>query len=388
MSVGAVAATVVIAAAAPHGVAAVAPEILVVGFLLGLPHGAVDHLVPFWTATPGKLGNNPPADAATATVTASVPLDRRDGRRSGGSPPWRTLLRRTLLPRTWSCWMPHVLLGLLLAGYLAVAVTTWWGLREVGSLLLPILLVLSVLHFGLGDVMAGAAADGAGPRGRHGRCSGWRRRFATAAALVVVMCDVVSHGAFVVTGPLLFWPVQADPALTTIAPHLTPPRPSTREAFFIAALCATAVSTLIAARRRRWLAALEAPLLGALFAVAPPMVAFGVYFGAWHGLRHTARMIAVDPANGRDLAAGRLVQPIIRFVRQATLPSLVALTMIVIVYVIAYQHQGLVGPVVAGLLALTVPHLIIVAWMDIRTIRGRSRRLGRRDRRDRRDRVT
>lgn len=107
--------------------------------------------------------------------------------------------------------------------------------------------------------------------------------------------------------------------------------------------------------------------MACLFAAVPPLAAFGVYFGAWHGLRHTARLIVRDPRNGADLAAGRLLRPLRRFGVAAAVPTLVAAGSAAGLFFVAGRHTDLTGTVFTALLALTVPHLVVVAVFDLAT---------------------
>src|SRR4051812_26004601 len=50
---------------------------------------------------------------------------------------------------------------------------------------------------------------------------------------------------------------------------------------------------------RRVTAAGEQLLLAALFLLVPPLPAFAISSGSWHGLRHLARLAATNPANTR-----------------------------------------------------------------------------------------
>ncbi|WP_018334078.1 Brp/Blh family beta-carotene 15,15'-dioxygenase [Actinomycetospora chiangmaiensis] len=117
-------------------------------------------------------------------------------------------------------------------------------------------------------------------------------------------------------------------------------------------------------------AAGELALLTALFLVVPPLAAFGLYFGAWHGLRHLARLVALDPANAADLGQRRLARPVGRVLRQAALPTTAVLAALgVLLAVPGLAGRAVEGLVPAGLalvLALTVPHMAVVAVMDRR----------------------
>lgn len=274
--------------------------LLAAGFLVGLPHGAVDHLLP----------------ARHAWVRRGVTS-----------------------------------MAMVLAGYVALALVAWAGLRLAGAVVLPLLLVVSVLHFGFGDMATtdplGPAVPLAGPTR-----SGVTRWVAAAG-----------RGAPVVAGPMLAWPGPTGSALAVVGLGRSPSG-ATALLVGLGLLAFSAVAAGLALRAGRTGQALEIGLLVVLFVVLPPLAAFGVYFGGWHGLRHTARLLADDPRSTADLARGRLARPLGRFLRDAAVPSLVALSATVGLAGLAVGRADLAGPVFELLLALTVPHVVVVAWWD------------------------
>jgi Beta-carotene 15,15'-dioxygenase len=95
--------------------------------------------------------------------------------------------------------------------------------------------------------------------------------------------------------------------------------------------------------------------------LGPPAAAFGAYFGGWHAVRHTARLLALTPAGpGRDTPARVLG----RFARSAALPSAAALAVLALLW----SRRRVADPAaaVAVLLALTFPHAAVVGWLDRR----------------------
>ena len=275
--------------------------VLVVGFLLGLPHGAVDHLVPFWTG-------------------------------------W---VKRSVI--TWA---------VVLLGYVSAAALTWAGLYWAGSVVLPVLLVVSVLHFGAGDLMAD----------RDEQVAGF-------SSMPVMIAGVLARGGPVVAGPLLFWPDQAAQALSTLQLDFSMPSPWARLLLAVVVAGCVLGSAAVGLRTgNRW-SALEVVVLAVVFVVLPPLAAFGIYFGAWHALRHTARLVVRDPRNAADLAVDRLFRPVRRFLASAALPTLVAAGSAAALVVTAGRHTDLTGTLFTVLLALTVPHLVVVAALDLTGLR-------------------
>ena len=113
--------------------------------------------------------------------------------------------------------------------------------------------------------------------------------------------------------------------------------------------------------------ALDVVLVGLLGALAPPLVAFAVWFGGWHALRHCARMLTVEPGCAALIATGRRLAAVRRFAGLAALPSIAALTVVAALgwfTVVAPHPATFVAEVLRLLLALTVPHMVVVLWLD------------------------
>ena len=277
MGAGSVAVLVVAAlvgVAAPS-VAAAGPALLVVAALLGLPHGAVDHLALGWSQ--GERGPAPrPLLAAYA-------------------------------------------LGAVLVAAAALA-------APVPAVL--VLLVLSAAHFAEGEVAFDELRGGPGLR-------------LPAAAL----------GTAVVALPLLLRPEQVrgivtalDPALPGVLAQLRLPVLAVTGALVLGGL-------LVGVRARAWLPTAELALVVAAAAVAPALLVFAAWFGAWHAPRHLVRLLDLQPDGGggervRRLALGALA------------PTAAALGGLA---VLATTGRGLPAAVLVVLLALTVPHAAVVA---------------------------
>lgn len=266
---------------APGPLATAGPLLLVVAGVLGLPHGAVDHLA--WGWARGEVG----------------------------------------APR------PRVIVLYALAAALAVAAAL---LAPLPALL--VLLVLPVAHFAEGEVGWHRL------RGAHG-C--WPAGAAGGLAVVAL--------------PLLLRPEAVRPLLTALDPAL--PGVLLRPEVRLPVLLATALLVLAGAvaARRSPVRLAELALVVAVAAVLPPLAAFAAWFAGWHAVRHTARLVALDPRSATDLSRGAVARPLRRFARDAALPSTAALLGTLALAAVA----GLTGGLLVALLALTVPHTAVVA---------------------------
>ncbi|MEO3780158.1 Brp/Blh family beta-carotene 15,15'-dioxygenase [Micromonospora sp. B11E3] len=275
--------------------AASTPIPALLGLALGLPHGAVDHLIPAWLSTKA---------------------------------------------RRWSRRVS------LLLGYAAMAGTGLLAYRAAPAAVLLGFLILAVAHFGAGDEAFRAERDGRRMRLRpHG---------------------VLAYGAPPVVFPLVLWRDQVDQLLERVAAGSTVLLTGeVRAAALVLTMSAMAITAVQDVRGRRGRDLVGLGLLAAVFAIVPPALAFGVYFAAWHSLRHIARLLCADPANTAHLRAGRLGPPLRRFALHATVPTAAVL----ISFALLIRRAGTAGVLpatVALLAALTVPHTVVVASLDRR----------------------
>lgn len=314
---------------APAGWAPVSWLPVTLGLLLGLPHGAVDHLVPAWVRA-----------------------------------------RRTPLPAT----------AALLVGYVATAAVMLVLLRRYPLPGLLVFLAASLLHFGTGEVQYDRLRTHPAPlRRRRPPTAGAPVRTAAAAAL-----QVLGWGGISVLLPLACWPAQVRPVLEALAPGSGRLllAPDVRHAAAAVVLAAAGLTVARALRQRRYRPAAELSLLVAVFLLVPPLFAFAGYFGAWHSTRHIVRLLAADPANTDDLAAGRLAPALRRFARAAAWPTAAALLALLALVAATHGAQAYLAADLTLLAALTAPHMLLVGWLDRQTARpttpaGAAQRSGR-----------
>jgi Brp/Blh family beta-carotene 15,15'-monooxygenase len=114
----------------------------------------------------------------------------------------------------------------------------------------------------------------------------------------------------------------------------------------------------------------ETVLLAAFFAVVPPVLAVGLYFCLWHATRHVARLLLLDGVARAALVSGHLGVALGRFARDAAPLTVVALAMLVgLAFLVPSLAGGLPALLAVYLVlisALTLPHVVVVAYMDRR----------------------
>lgn len=106
----------------------------------------------------------------------------------------------------------------------------------------------------------------------------------------------------------------------------------------------------------------ETLLLWVYFLVVPPLVAIGVYFTVWHSLRHIFRVV---DSEGVGESAGTLFR---RFATDATPLTLVSMVLLAGFWVLVPASpttvSGLVALYLVFIAVLTLPHVVVVTWMD------------------------
>lgn len=120
----------------------------------------------------------------------------------------------------------------------------------------------------------------------------------------------------------------------------------------------------VAGPSREWrIDAVETTLLWIFFLSVPPLIAVGVYFCLWHSLRHVLRLATLDD---QTTSRGHLRS----FARDAAPLTALALVLLVgfafIVPVTPSNSSGLVALYLVFIAVVTLPHVLLVSWMDHR----------------------
>ena len=102
----------------------------------------------------------------------------------------------------------------------------------------------------------------------------------------------------------------------------------------------------------------EVAALAAFFAVVPPVWSVGVYFCLWHALRHLQRLA--------PLVAGGSAARLALVSTPATVGALVLIGALAVGAGRGGRPLAELGVYLVGIAALTVPHVLVVAWMDAR----------------------
>ena len=281
--------------------------------LLGLPHGALDHLVP---ARLGLVWGRRPLGVALyllAYVTVAA-----------------------LYLGLW-LWHPLVAFG----GFLAA--TVWhWGQGD--QRFLEIFL----------------------KRQRPTRWGAWVTLWVRGSLPIVLPLL-----AFPETAESLFHHAAAGLGLPAMTPSLSAPLFVTLTFLLALGLSAYVLNAVRAAPNRRVLAldGAEILLLILLFTLVPAYMSVGVYFIFWHSLRHLGRLLILRPQDAAQVARGRLRSPVKRLTIDLLPITFAALSLLTGFYLFNAARvtslEGFVALYLILISALTKPHLVVVAMMDL-----------------------
>ena len=266
----------------------------VTALAIGIPHGALDHLVTLPKAQPFKM-------AVFVTIYVAIAL----------AAIWAIL--------QWNVW-----------GFIAVV-------------------LMSATHFGIGDSafiselnhLKGSTSS---------KLPVWA--YAPAAGLLPVVIPLVNN--------------RSTEALTKVNDSLINWHYGYTSEIQIAVAAIATLSAMVLISRKRYRDLLDLTLLAALASVAPPLVAFAVYFGCWHAMRHTARLTSLLP---RCLDAYERKNSRRAFAL-AVIPGLPALagTLIFVALLAGFSQNNVSDTflwlTLVTIWALTVPHMIVTAKLD------------------------
>ena len=247
------------------------------------------------------------------------------------------------LPRTSAAKMAaFILVYIAVAIAAVVALLTWNVIGFIG------VVVMSAVHFGIGD----AAFISEINRRSVDRKPFQKYLYAAAAGTLPVVIPLVNE--------------KSNTALEKVNPQLLDWHQGLNNDLMLWTMVLTAIVLLRLVQKRRDGEAIDLVLLYLLAVTAPPLVAFAVYFGCWHALRHTARLTLTLPSSQAALAEGNIQRAFIKAVLPGT-PALIG-TFVVAAVIVIFRGDSLddqflwVSLVVVW--ALTVPHMAVTARLD------------------------
>ena len=243
-----------------------------------------------------------------------------------------------------------------IAIYTLIAVVAALAIAQWNLLGFQLVVLMSALHFGFGD--SAYANETRAAAEKSGYSSFVLASYAIPAGFLPVVLPLTDKRTLDVLQEL-------NPTLINWAGTFTELlRNSTLAVagFSILALFATRNNSL----------AVDLILLLALSFFAPPLVAFAVYFGFWHAIRHTARLVPKLPSAKQKIKNGNTLSGFFA----AVIPGLYAILGIFLlgIFFVARGTTDLSSDFLWVILviiwALTVPHMATTAKFDLRAFKS------------------
>ena len=266
--------------------------IAVIALAIGIPHGALDHLVTLPKAQPKKM-------------------------------------------------------ALFIVIYVAVAVVAVIGILQFNTIGFIIVLFMSAIHFGIGDAAFISEIDRR--TGSERKLNRWF--YIPAAGFTPVFIPLVNSAS--------------TEALASVNPALINWHQGLDSQILLLVTSFTVTAIAVMAFSKRYREVLDLTLLLLLAHFAPPLIAFAVYFGCWHAMRHTARLTLSLPRSIENLTQG---MPRKAF-SNAVIPGLPALIgTFVVAGIMALSGRDFSDEffwmALVVVWALTVPHMVVTAKLD------------------------
>lgn len=266
--------------------------IAVIALAIGIPHGALDHLVTLPKTEPKKM-------------------------------------------------------ALFIIVYVAVAIVAVIGILKFNTVGFIVVLFMSAIHFGIGDAAFINEID----KRSEGTKKLNRWFYIPAAGFTPVFIPLVNSAS---TEAL----ASVNPALINWHQGL-----DSQILFTITAFALLAIGVIVFDKRYR--EALDLIVLLLLAHLAPPLIAFAVYFGCWHAMRHTARLTLSLPQCVENITQGMLRKAF----SNAVIPGLPALIgTFVVAGLLALSGRDFTDEffwmALVVVWALTVPHMAVTAKLD------------------------
>ena len=238
-------------------------------------------------------------------------------------------------------------MAIFIAIYVAVAIIAVIGILKFNIVGFILVLLMSAVHFGIGDTAFINEID----KRSASRAKLLRSVYIPAAGFTPVFIPLVnsaSTDALAKVNPsLINWHQGLDQEILTV----------------VTSFSVISIVVLLITRRVR--EAIDLTLLLALALITPPLIAFAVYFGCWHAMRHTARLTLSLPLTKHNLSEGMLNKAFLN----AVIPGLPALVgTLVVAAGLAISGKDFTDDffwmALVVVWALTVPHMAVTAKLD------------------------
>jgi len=235
--------------------------------------------------------------------------------------------------------------------YTLIAISAGLAIAQWNLAGFQLVVLISALHFGFGD--SAFFNESKGAAGTQKISFPILVAYALPAGFLPVVLPLTDQRTSRVLNKL-------NPAILNWSGSLTQ---EIRNLTFVAAL----FSILILLITKNLALALDLSLLAALSTLVPPLIAFSVYFGCWHAIRHTARLVPKLPRAMEKVSLGEVKSAFVAAVK----PGLYAIVGIFLLgLAIIFKGTGdltseFLWSILVIIWALTVPHMATTSRFDL-----------------------
>ncbi len=234
--------------------------------------------------------------------------------------------------------------------YTLIAVLAGWLISSWNIFGFQAVLVMSALHFGFGDASYGNEMRSSKNLPPYKKI------------------DVLLYGLAAGIAPV-FLPltdIRATSALKRIHPNLINWANGSQNSLRHFFLYYIVISIVLLAIKFKIRLALDLTLIFLLSWITPPLVAFACYFGLWHALRHTARLVPKYEKSKILAVNGLWWGAITRafFAGIYALVGTILLALILMIFLPGKFSSSFFWSALLIVWALTVPHMITTAKFD------------------------
>lgn len=250
---------------------------------------------------------------------------------------------------------PKSLFVAYIAGYVVVAILAGWAIATWNLIGFQIVVLMSALHFGFGDASFINEDRIAQDKEKN--------------SLSIEILYALPAGFLPVVLPLT--DSRTLDALERIHPNLQNWAGSQVSLFRNLTLLLGLFAFVNLLATKRFSMSFDIFLLAVLALIAPPLIAFAVYFGFWHALRHTARLVPKLPKAQQHIASGDWHKAIWSVV----FPGLYAIagTLVIAIALMIINpdnfSSSLLWSTLVIIWALTVPHMATTAKFDFAALK-------------------
>lgn len=231
--------------------------------------------------------------------------------------------------------------------YILVAILAVIAILEFNTAGFIVVVAMSAIHFGIGDAAFISELDRRS--GNPNRLP--RTLYAAAAGSAPVLIPLVNSAS--------------TDALAQVNPALINWHYGFNNEIFAAVVALVVIALVALVIRKRYREVFDLSLLLILALVAPPLIAFAVYFGCWHAMRHTARLTLVLNSSQRSYGAANIHRAFTQAVIPG-LPALVGTFLIAALLALGGRefNDDFFWMALVVVWALTVPHMAVTAKLD------------------------